>query len=275
MRRFGHHTNTRGVVGHAAGITSVKELFYLSQGDTEGALREVAGAGYHGVELFDGDVLCFPGGVTSLKRVLTELGLDLVAVYAGANFIFADALADELWRIQRAAEAASNLGATQFMIGGGARRARGTIDSDYVALAMALDRVSEMTADVELIASFHPHLGTCVETPNEIERILSLSQIRFCPDTAHLAAGGSDVLELLRLYAERISYIHLKDYVVPSYQAVPLGQGELDVASVLATLDANGFDGWITIEADGYAGDPTVEMAESKRFLASLSPEAA
>ena len=50
-------------------------------------------------------------------------------------------LAEELARVMRAAEAAQALGAEHLVVGGGARRHDGTRESDYDALAGALDEV--------------------------------------------------------------------------------------------------------------------------------------
>ena len=45
-----------GVVGHPVGVTSIKDLFYLANGSTEAAIRDIAHAGYAGVEMFDGNL---------------------------------------------------------------------------------------------------------------------------------------------------------------------------------------------------------------------------
>ena len=51
--RLGHQANSwGGVVGHPVGVTSIKDLFYLTPGDTLATVREVAAAGYDGIELF-------------------------------------------------------------------------------------------------------------------------------------------------------------------------------------------------------------------------------
>jgi inosose dehydratase len=53
----------------------------------------------------------------------------------------------------------------------------------------------EIAARHGLTASYDPHLATMVEGPDQIADILSRSRISFCPDTAHLAAGGGDPVE--------------------------------------------------------------------------------
>ncbi|MFI5659943.1 sugar phosphate isomerase/epimerase family protein [Streptomyces sp. NPDC051684] len=45
---------------------------------------------------------------------------------------------------------------------------------------------------------FHHHLGTDVETPDEIRRLLDLTDVSLCLDTAHLWLAGGDPVEALR-----------------------------------------------------------------------------
>src|SRR4051812_6104328 len=110
--RLGHHTNSwGGVVGHPVGVTSIKDLFYLTPGDTLATLAEVAAVGYEGVELFDGNLGEHADDLAVLEGALAEHGLSLIAVYSGANLVFGDILAEELWRVRKACEWASALGA--------------------------------------------------------------------------------------------------------------------------------------------------------------------
>ena len=58
--RVGYHSITwGGVTGDATGVTSVKDLVYRVPGDMHRALRDIAAAGYEGVEMFDGNVADF------------------------------------------------------------------------------------------------------------------------------------------------------------------------------------------------------------------------
>ncbi len=268
--KFSHSTNSRGVVGHPAGVTSIKDLFYLANGDTELAIREVASTGYSGVELFDGNLIEFPGGLNALKVLFTELQIELVAVYSGANFIFTEILNEELWRIEKAAKVAAELGAEHIVVGGGAKRSSGNTSRDYFLLGQGLNKVADIAEKYSLIPSFHPHLGTCVETAEQVEETLKHTRINLCPDTAHLAAGGSDNSTLIQVYADRIKYIHLKDYTVNPFSFVPLGDGQLNFIPIIQALRTIGYDGWITVETDGYAGDPKTSAKKSKQYLEKL-----
>ncbi|MEA2269128.1 MAG: inosose dehydratase, partial [Solirubrobacteraceae bacterium] len=210
--RLGHQTNAwGGVVGHPAGVTSVKDLFYLTPGDTLAAFGEAAAAGYAGVEVFDGDLAEHAGDLGRVRRALDEHRLALIGVYSGANLVFEDILPEELWRVGRACEWAAELGAEHLVLGGGAQRVRPPTDADYDRMAASIDEVVRLAERHGLVASFHPHMGTTVQSPEQIERLLSRTGVNLCPDTGHLQAGGGDPVELVHTYRDRIAYVHIKD----------------------------------------------------------------
>jgi inosose dehydratase len=261
-----YHTITwGGVVGHPAGVTSVKDLHYLANGSTEEALRDISGAGYEGFELFDGNLDQYAGREGELRDLADELGLRMVAVYSGANFIYPEILEDELSKIEASARFAARLGAEHLVVGGGAVRATGTREEDYRRLGEGLERVVAIANEAGLVASYHPHLGTCVESPEQLAKVFQYTGIDFCPDTAHLEAGGGDSAELISTYGDRIRYVHLKDYEGGEF--LPLGQGGLDFSRIMEALDNIRYDGWITVELDAYEGPPKEAAQISKRFL--------
>jgi inosose dehydratase len=265
--RLGHEANAwGGVVGHPVGVTSIKELFYLTPGDTLATIGEVAAAGYEGVELFDGNLGEHADDLGPLRAALDEHGVGLIGVYSGANFVFSEILPEELWRIRKACEWASELGGEHLVLGGGAQRTEAPTDADYDRLAAGLDEAARIAEGHGLVASFHPHLTTIVESPDQVDRVFSRTDIRFCPDTGHLQAGGGDPVQLVRDYRDRIEHVHIKD-LDESGAFVPLGQGVLDVAGVIAVLRETGFDGWLTVETDGWDGDPSEGARESRAYL--------
>jgi inosose dehydratase len=263
--KLAYQTNTwGGVVGHPAGVTSVKDLYYLANGSTEQALNDIAAAGYAGFELFDGNLMQYAGREAELRELMERLHLQLVGVYAGANFIYQEILEDELSKIEGMVEFAARLGAEHLVVGGGAIRARGIQEDDYRRLGEGLERVVAIARRAGLLSSFHPHLGTIAQSPTQIAQIFQHTSINFCPDTAHLQAGGGDPAELIRTYADRIKYVHLKDF--KDGQFLPLGQGSQDLDGVLAALQAIRYDGWILVELDAW--EPPIEGARiSKAFL--------
>lgn len=269
--RLGYHTITwGGVVGDATGVTSVKDLFYRVNGPMDRAIADIASLGYEGVEMFDGNVADYADRPDELADLLADAGAVLAAVYTGGNFIYPDILGDELHRVRQAAELAAHFGADNLVVGGGARRASGTTDGDYSALGAALDRVTDIAEEHGLVACYHPHLTTIVESPDELDRLMARTRIGFCPDTAHLTAGGGDPADLIRRYATRLRHVHLKDVDVATTQFLPLGQGDVDFDDVIAAVKESGYDGWIVVELDSYEGDPREAAAISKKYLDTL-----
>jgi len=122
----------------------------------------------------------------------------------------------------------------------------------------------------------HPHTGSLVETRDEIARVMDGTDPRWfflAPDTGHLLAGGSEPVEVFRVYKERIVHAHLKDYkrsVIPGARGafLPLGQGEIDFPALVGLLRAARFDGWLDVELDGRAGvDPAEVARQAKAYV--------
>jgi inosose dehydratase len=161
-------------------------------------------------------------------------------------------------------------GAERLVVGGGARRAAGTRDEDYQRLGEALDRVVDIAEGAGLAASYHPHLSTIVEGPDELERLMPLTRIGFCPDTAHLAAGGADPAAMIRKYPERLRHVHLKDLRTDPFGFLPLGEGVLDLPDIVQAIKESGYDSWLMVELDEYDGDPRAAAEISKKYLDDL-----
>jgi inosose dehydratase len=143
----------------------------------------------------------------------------------------------------------------------------------WSALLSALDRAAAGAADRGLLATLHPHVGTMVEKPDEVRRVLDGSGVRLCLDTGHLLIGGTDPAGLARAAAGRIGHVHLKDVNAAVAHKVadgqitytegvtdglyrPLGQGDVDLAGVVGALEASGYQGWYVLEQDTILDGP-------------------
>jgi inosose dehydratase len=263
--KLGYQTNTwGGVVGHPGGVTSIKDLYYLANGSTEQALKDIAQAGYKGIELFDGNLMQYDERPEVLANLLDQYKLEMIGVYTGANFIYKDIRDDEFYKIEKVAKLASELGAEHLVIGGGAIRASGITDADYTELAQSLDQACVIAEKYKLIPSYHPHLGSMVENPDQLDRLMPLTSIHLCPDTAHIEAGGGDPIAVIKKYADRIKYIHFKDYASGAF--LPLGEGRQNFREMYRILKETNYDGWITMELDSYE-DPLQGAMLSKKYM--------
>jgi len=266
-RKKAYHANCWGPLGgNAVGVTSITQLTYRTFGDMGRAIAEIGEVGYDGVELFDGNLLDYDADPAALRASLAGAGVKLVAVYSGANFIFPDILGEELARVRTVADAASASGAAHLVVGGGAKRADGLRDDDLARLAEGLEKVVALAKERGLRAHYHPHLSTIVEGPEEVRKVLGMTSIDFCPDTAHLAAAGGDPAQMIREHKARISYVHLKGWRKAPFAFTPLDDGDLDISEILSALNEIKFDDWVAVELDSWP-DPREGAVRSLAFL--------
>jgi inosose dehydratase len=140
-------------------------------------------------------------------------------------------------------------------------------EAGWQRLLSNLDRVTKLAAVRGVLAVLHPHVGTVIETGDDVQQVLDGSSISLCLDTGHLLIGGTDPAELARQAPERIAHLHLKDVdstvaakarsgqltyseAVKQGMYRPLGQGDVDVPAIVGHVRAHGYSGWYTLEQD-------------------------
>ncbi|MBN6056269.1 TIM barrel protein [Nonomuraea sp. RK-328] len=148
--------------------------------------------------------------------------------------------------------------------------------SEWPAYAARVQEAVRRCRDRGFEPAFHHHLGTYVETPEDVERLLELTDVPLCLDTGHLLLAGGDPVTALRDWASRVGHVHIKDGDTKILaQAIAdgadlrelmgrggfaqLGEGELDLPGVVRALDDIGYQGWVIIEQDTLPGRRTVE----------------
>jgi inosose dehydratase len=161
-------------------------------------------------------------------------------------------------------------------------------DGQWATLLANLDRLADASAEQGVLAVLHPHVGTMVETRDEVQRVLDGSAIRLCLDTGHLLIGGTDPLQLAREVPQRIAHAHLKDVdaaLAAEVQAgkityteavrrgmyTPLGAGDVDIAGIVTALRSNGFDGWFVMEQDTILDDEPIDEGPLRDVQASVT----
>lgn len=163
-------------------------------------------------------------------------------------------------------------------------------ESGWSALLANLDRIDADARARGVTAALHPHVGTMVERRDEIDRVVAGSHVGLCVDTGHLELGGTDAVALTAAIPDRVTHVHLKD--VDSELAArvrsgelafgdavkagifrPLGEGGIDIAALVRSLEAAGYSGWYVLEQDVMLdGEPVGEgpvanVRESLNFL--------
>jgi inosose dehydratase len=163
-------------------------------------------------------------------------------------------------------------------------------DEGWQTMFANLDRLAELAAARGVRACLHPHVGTMVESADDVRRVLAGSSIPLCLDTGHLLIGGSDPVALAQDHAGRVAHVHAKDVdgalakrvqagELTYQQAVAqglytaLGQGDVDFKAIVEALTAAGFDGYWVMEQDTILpAEPTDEgpLADVKASIAHL-----
>jgi inosose dehydratase len=264
----------------------------------ERVLAEMADLGLRATELGPQGWLPLDGA--QARAELDRHGLRLVGGFVPL-VVHEAGLGDTREQAQRAAAQLAAAGADVFVAALVADLDWSTppsLDDDGWARAGAhLRTVADVVAaeGVELV--LHPHVGTIVETAEQVDRALARTDVPWCFDTGHLLIGGVDPATFAREHAARIGHVHLKDVdarlaedvrtgarsLVNATQAGlfrPLGDGDAGIDEVLAVLDRSGYERWLVLEQDiaitgtepPAGGGPALDVARSIEFLSTRAP---
>ena len=211
-----------------------------------------------------------PDDPTDKARTLADNGLRAVGGFVPV--VLHEATHDPVPEIKKALEGFVAAGAGTLVLaaatGTDGYDARPVLDdAGWRTLLTHLDRLDRLAAQSGITATLHPHVGTMVETTDDVERVIDGSGIGLCLDTGHLLIGGADPVALAAGHARRIRHTHLKDVDVSWARRVqsgavtyteavrqgmyrPLGQGDVDIAAIVGALEGAGYDGWYVLEQD-------------------------
>lgn len=142
------------------------------------------------------------------------------------------------------------------------------LDGDgWRTLLANLDRIVSRAARAGVETVLHSHVGTMVEGPDEIDRVLDGCGVPLCLDTGHMLVGGADPAGIARRAPERVAHVHLKDVDAGLARRVrsgrtaytdavregmyrPLGAGDVDIEGIVDALSTSGYAGWYVLEQD-------------------------
>ena len=272
----------------------------------EQVLDEIRETGYQGTEL--GDWGFMPVDPKELRKELDKRSLAMVGAFvpvflkdgtkhkAGAETavktarLMADAgfpdafivLADENGSVKERTENAGRV-----------KPSMGLTDAEWKVFAEGADHVAgEVKTRTGLRTVFHHHCAGYVETPAEIDKLLSLTDpalVGLVLDMGHYMFGGGDPVKALKQYKDRIWHIHFKDchpdiaaksrkegwdYFKSVANGVfcELGKGAVDFGEIVAEMLAQKYSGWIVVEQDVLPGmgNPKVCAQRNRDYIRKL-----
>ena len=157
--RLGYMTNAFGpLVGSGAGVTSAKDIRYVTMCDDLEAMKAIREVGFDHIEVLDGNLTKYADNIDNLKGMMKSADVKMMSVCIGANFIYKDALEDEMAHVEEVCKAAKEVGVTYLVVCGGAIRTGGIRPGDTKLLAEGLAELEKITDKYGLVACFHPHL---------------------------------------------------------------------------------------------------------------------
>ncbi len=150
-------------------------------------------------------------------------------------------------------------------------------EEEWVKVTEGMNRLGELADEVGIKCSFHHHMGTGVQTPEEIDRFMEMTsdKVYLLFDSGHLVySEGTQqaAYDVLKKHVGRVAHVHLKDVrmdMVDKIKAekksflegvkagtftVP-GDGDIDFEPIFEILSDAGYEGWMVVEAEQ---DPAV-----------------
>ncbi|MDX1301234.1 myo-inosose-2 dehydratase [Photobacterium sp.] len=242
----------------------------------ETCLSEMAEAGFTGTELGTK----YPREPEVLIPLLEKHGLVLASGWYSGNLMTLTA-DEEIAAMQEHIKLLKAAGCKAMVFGEVSNTVHGDINtplSQRVILTMdewkiyaeKLTTVADYLLNEHGIKlSFHHHVGTIVETEDDINLLMELTgdSVYLTLDTGHITYGGGNPVTMIKRWGHRIGHMHFKDLrlevmkaareadksflnaVLDGVFTVP-GTGDVDYDDVFAALKERNYEGWLLVEAE-------------------------
>lgn len=267
----------------------------------EQCLAEGREAGFQGFELGNK----FPRDAAVLRPILDSYGLSLVSGWYSAGLL-ERSVAEEIEAVQPHLRLLKAMGCPVMVVAettGCVHGSRGTplsqrpkLDSgQWAEFGRRMAEFGDYLRDQGTPLAYHYHMGTVVETPDEIDLFAEVTgdSVGILLDTGHLTFAGGNPLDVIAKWGHRINHVHCKDVraevlkrakasdssfldaVIDGVFTVP-GDGCVDFPAVLKALkDADYRGQWLVIEAeqDPAKAHPLTYVTKGRQHLSALVAE--
>lgn len=202
-------------------VTPAGEIDWSSGPPYDDVLADVARSGFRAVQ----SRLRAGTSASDVRSRLAVHGLRPAPGYFAGDLAHPGALPELRARFAEALSSTAELGLSDLVVAcpvvperkaTAARRAGSEIDTGALRrITHSLDDLGRTAREQGVRICFHPHVGTAVETPEEIAFVVentASETVSLCADTGHLAWGGmDDIGAFLGASRGRIGALHLKD----------------------------------------------------------------
>ncbi len=162
-------------------------------------------------------------------------------------------------------------------------------DEEWKKMVEGLHELGKLANDKNMKIVFHHHMGTGVQTPEEIDKLMELTDpelVSLLVDTGHIVFAGGDPVKLIKKYGKRVKHVHFKDIreklmrktfeedmsfleaVKAGVFTVP-GDGMIDFSPIIDALNEIDYKGWIIVEAeqDPKMAPPLEYALKARKYL--------
>jgi inosose dehydratase len=226
----------------------------------EPALKDMSALGYNGFETFAA-ILEDHEKKGTLAALLDKYPIPLTSGYTTVNVTDPSARKEQIEMLQRYARLIKKYGG-RFLVQSCNNRGQ---NYDFAAnranIISALNEYGKAVNDIGIGTGLHQHTGSAVETKDETYTVVHAMDTRvmkFAPDIGQAQKGGTDAAQMVKDFGSVIAHMHLKDYKGWEHMAgyCPLGEGVVDLKSVLETMEKANPNANIMHELDGSANMP-------------------
>ena len=152
---------------------------------------------------------------------------------------------------------------------------RGPDAQAFEVMCKFYNRLGGVAQEMGFKAGLHNHMGQMVQTPEEIDRCMALTDpklFHFSPDTAHVHLGGGDVPAILEKHKHRLMLADYKDAKRDPALVFPknifdLGDGEIDFPACHRVLKSVGFKGYLIVDLDIARNGPLASYQRCGRYV--------
>jgi len=143
----------------------------------------------------------------------------------------------------------------------------------------SFNAIGSAAREMGFYAGLHNHMGEMVQTPEEIDRCMAMTDPQlfyFSPDAAHLHLAGCDVVKTLEKYHSRLMMADYKDAKrlagtkpdsFDKESIFDLGDGDIDFVGCHRVLKSIAFKGWLIVDLDIARQGPRASYERSGAFV--------
>ncbi|MGL5736559.1 MAG: bifunctional sugar phosphate isomerase/epimerase/4-hydroxyphenylpyruvate dioxygenase family protein, partial [Beijerinckiaceae bacterium] len=228
-------------------------------GNLQEKLEAIAAAGFRAVEIFENDLIAFPGSPTDVRRMCADLGLSIITCQPFRDFEgMPDARRQRTFdRAERKFDLLAELGTDLLFVCSNvspeSQGGIGRLADDFAALGERAAKRAMRVGFEALAWGRHVH---DYRDAWEIVRRADRSNVGIILDTFHIQSRAIDLKPIANLPKEKIFFVQVADapllqmdYLSWSrhWRCMP-GQGEFDLAAFMDRLAETGYDDYLSLE---------------------------